>query len=499
MVLQYLVAALVLSVSAIYLYFNWLYRYWSRRNVSYITPRILLGNLEYPWAMKRGFVGTLADAYAEFKSQGKRFGGLFILHKPTFMPVDPELIKRMMTVDFQHFMNHGNFVDEEMEPLSANLLNLEDEKWKRLRTKLTPTFTSGKMKVMYDEMKSCGAQMIEFITALNSERAPLDIKEIVSCYSTDIIGSCAFGVDCNSFKNPDAGFRKYGRKVTEMDFWTALRMFTIFFLPEVKRLFRIKSLSPEVETFFTNAFKDVLNHRTTTNSKRNDFIQILLELGSGHGGSTKGLTTEEMLAQAFIFFGAGFETSATNLAFCLYELALQQDIQQKVREEIVEVLNRHNGEMTYEAIMDMKYMDQVLDESLRKHPPIPFLNRQCGKEYKIPGSDLIIEKGTSVMISAYGLQMDPDYFPDPEKFDPDRFSKENKPKIVPFTFLPFGDGPRVCIGQRFAVLQNKIGLCLILKEFRILPHETTPKRIRINPRAVTTVSLDKILLRSEAV
>ncbi|KAI4471433.1 cytochrome p450 [Holotrichia oblita] len=454
-VLQYVIAGLVLGVSVVYLYFKWLYSYWRKRNVSYITPRFLLGNLEYPWAVKRGFVGTLADAYKEFKSQGKKFGGLFVLYKPTFMPVDPAMIKRMITIDFQYFMNHGNFIDEKIDPLSANLLNLEDEKWKTLRTKLTPTFTSGKIKVMYDEMKSCGTQMVEHITTLSSEHKPLDIKEIISCYSVDIIGSCAFGIDCNSFKNPDAEFRKYGRMVTEMDFWTALRMFAIFFLPEVKKLFRIRSFRPDVEKFFTNAFKDVLNHRLATNSKRNDFVQILLELGSGHGGSTKGLTTEEMLAQSVIFFGAGFETSSTNLSFCLYELAWHQDIQQRLREEILEVLNRYDGEITYEAIMDMKYMDHVLDESLRKYPPVPFLNRKCGKDYKVPETDLILEKGTSVMISVTGLQMDPDHFPNPEKFDPERFSKENKSKIIPFTFLPFGDGPRVCIEQNWFMFDTK--------------------------------------------
>ncbi|KRT85204.1 cytochrome P450, partial [Oryctes borbonicus] len=244
-------------------------------------------------------------------------------------------------------------------------------------------------------------------------------------------------------------------------------------------------------------FKEVIDNRTSTNTKRNDFIQILLELGAGHMGSTQGVTTEEMLAQSFIFFDAGFETSSTNLTFSLYELAMHQDLQQKVRDEIFTVLERHNGEMTYEALMEMPYVDQVLDESLRKYPPIPFLNRKCSTDYKIPGSDLVIEKGTSVMISLPGLHMDPEYFPEPDKFDPERFSKENKSKIKPFTFLSFGNGPRVCIGQRFALLQNKLGLCLILKNFKISALETTPKKIVADPRGLTTVSIEPISLRSE--
>ncbi|GJQ77833.1 Cyp6a9 [Trypoxylus dichotomus] len=496
--LQYIATSLVLAVMTIILYFKWKYSYWKRRNVPYVEPKLLFGNIEYPWSMKKGFLGILWDAHKEFKLKRQKFGGIYLMHKPSFVPVDPDLIKSIMLNDFQYFMNHGNFLDEKNDPMSANLLNLEDEKWKTLRMKLTPTFTSGKLKLMYEEMRFCGAQMIQHVNMLNSQGRPLDIKEIISCYSTDIIGSCAFGLVCNSFKNPDAEFRKYGRMITEMNFTAALRMFTTFILPELGKIFRIRMFSKEVEDFFSTAFKEVIDHRTSTNDRRNDFIQMLLDLGVSHRGITKGLTTEEMLAQSFIFFGAGFETSSTNLSFTLYELAMHQDIQQKVRDEIFTVLKRHGGELTYEALMEMPYVDQILDESLRKYPPIPFLNRKCNKDYKVPGSDLVIEKGTSVMISLMGLHMDPEYFPEPEKFEPERFSKENKSKIKPFTFLSFGDGPRACIGQRFALLQNKLGLCLMLKNFRILPHESTPKTIRINPRGILTVSLEPILLRTEA-
>lgn len=86
-------------------------------------------------------------------------------------------------------------------------------------------------------------------------------------------------------------------------------------------------------------------------------------------------------------------------------------------------------------------------ETLRKYPPVPTLNRECSIDYTIPDTDIVIEKGTRVLIPAYGLHHDPDYFPDPDKFDPDRFSEENKGKIPSYAYLPFGDGPRNCIGK----------------------------------------------------
>lgn len=361
MILQYLVSSVVLIATILFLYFKWVFSYWKRKDVPYITPTIPMGNLENPITMKKGLIGILQDAYNHFKANGHRFGGIFIMYKPILIFTDPDLIKRITTSDFQHFVNHGNYVDEEKEPLSANLLNMEDEKWRELRAKLSPTFTSGKMKLMYTQIMDSAKQMVDHLSDLNSQNKALDIKEITSCYSTDIIGSCAFGLNCNTFKHPDSDFRKYSRLITDLNFTAAFRMFLVFMFPELKKVFPIRMFRKDVEDFFSNAFKEVINHRKETDFKRNDFIQLLLELGSGHAGNTNGLTTEQMLAQAFIFFGAGLETSATNLAFSLYQLAMNLDIQDKLREEIVEVIERHQGELTYEAIMDMKYMDQVVN------------------------------------------------------------------------------------------------------------------------------------------
>jgi cytochrome P450 family 6 len=87
-------------------------------------------------------------------------------------------------------------------------------------------------------------------------------------------------------------------------------------------------------------------------------------------------------------------------------------------------------------------------ETLRKYPPVPFLTRECTKKYTIPGTDVTIEEGTLVVIPVIGLHKDQKYFPNPEKFDPARFREEMKSKRPQFTYLPFGEGPRICIGKR---------------------------------------------------
>jgi len=235
-----------------------------------------------------------------------------------------------------------------------------------------------------------------------------------------------------------------------------------------------------------------VEYREKNNIVRNDFMQLLIDLKNNikngdngdHGSSQhdgKGLTMEEIAAQAFVFFIAGYETSSTTMTYCLFELALNQDVQDKVRQEVNAVLEKYDGKLTYDAIMEMKYMRQVIDETLRKYPPVPLLNRKCVEDYQIPETDLTIERNTAVIISVLGLHHDAEYFPDPENFDPDRFTEENKSKIKPFTYLPFGEGPRNCIGIRFGVMQAKVGLAVLLKNYKFSLNTKTQIPLQVNP------------------
>lgn len=132
----------------------------------------------------------------------------------------------------------------------------------------------------------------------------------------------------------------------------------------------------------------------------------------------------------------------------MYELALNLDIQEKLRDEIKTAIQNNDGKLTYDMLFDLEYLDQVIKESLRKYPPIPDSVRKCTNEYKIPGTNLIIPKGTTLELPIYSFHHDPEYFPDPKKFDPERFSPQNENNRHSFVYLPFGDGPRNCLGMR---------------------------------------------------
>ncbi|XP_018571707.1 probable cytochrome P450 6a13 [Anoplophora glabripennis] len=475
----------ILPLTYIYLKKKY-YTYWAKRGVPYIDPKFFYGDGMKILKGEISHAEQYLEFYKLFKARGVRHGGIYILFSPVYMPIDPELIRNFLQKDFDHFVNRGFYVNEEFDPLTGHLFNLEGAKWKNLRAKLTPTFTSGKMKMMFQTLKECSVGLEQLLHECSKTSDPLDVREIIARFTTDTIGSCAFGIECNSMKNPDAEFKKYGKRIFEVSNSNMLKQIIACFLPMsiVKRYF--KFIDQEVETFFVNAVRDTLAYREKNNILRNDFLHLLTTLKNEGNesdsieNSKPFLSLNEITAQCFVFFAAGFETSSTTTTFALYELSVNPEIQEKLREEILFTLEKHGNEVTYESIGEMTYLEKVINEVLRKYPPVPILHRRSNKSYNVPDTNVVIEEKRPVHIPVIGLHYDPDYYPDPEVFDPERFNEENKAKRPAFTYLPFGDGPRICIGLRFGKLQTKLALITILRYYNVALNEKTKTPLQLD-------------------
>lgn len=157
-------------------------------------------------------------------------------------------------------------------------------------------------------------------------------------------------------------------------------------------------------------------------------------------------TDDDIIAQCLEFFLGEFNTVSSVASFMFHELAMNPDIQDKLFAEIDRVKNDLKGSpLTYEMILKMKYLDMVLCETLRRWCPTPYLERTCKQPYTLDdfnGVKVNLEVGDSIFVPIYALHMDEKYFKKPIKFDPERFSDENKDKIQPGTYLPFGFIPR---------------------------------------------------------
>ena len=209
------------------------------------------------------------------------------------------------------------------------------------------------------------------------------------------------------------------------------------------------------------------------------------------------LTDDEVVAQSLIFLFAGYETSSNTLSFTLYHLAVNPDVQDKLRSEINEAVETNaRKKPLYEIAHNIEYLDCVIKEAQRLNPPAPFANRECDEDYDLNG--IHITKGTEVQIPIYALHHDPDVWQDPEKFDPKRFRGPAKDTHHAFQFLPFGAGPRNCIGMRFALMEIKLALVKILMKYKFVRSPETQVPLILHS-GVTLTARDGVMIRVESI
>ncbi|KMQ87734.1 cytochrome p450 6k1 [Lasius niger] len=437
---------LTASITVAYLYMTRKFKYWKERGVSEISPIPFLGNFTACIFKKKSPGRLLKEFYDQAK--GQPYVGFFIFDKPLLLVRDHELVKNVLTKDFNHFSDRY-FTPDETDRLGyANLFFIKNPMWRMLRLNMTSFFTPGKLKKMLELIDECAENLVEYLDSMNlgSRGKIMEVKELSGKFSTDVIGSTAFGLSTNSFKNPDAEFCKYGKMIFGPA--RSFEILAVTFMPLLSRLAGFTLFGKQTDAFMRKVFWETIAQRIKSGERRNDLIDILIELKKNHGDKDiEGFkfNGDDLLAQAGIFFAAGYETSATTMAFTLYELALHPEIQNRLREEILQALVKSDGKATYEMLMSLSYLDMVLFETLRIYPPLEYLQRLTTKVYNIPNSSLVIEKGTPIFISVRGLHFDPDYFPNPEKFDPERFNEDNKRNRPVYVHLPFGEGPHACI------------------------------------------------------
>lgn len=191
------------------------------------------------------------------------------------------------------------------------------------------------------------------------------MKDLLARFTTDVIGTYAFGIDCNSLNDPDVEFRKMGNKMFELPSGRIFKFFFISTFKNLARKARMKSVPEDVSEFFFNVVRETIDYREKSHVQRNDFMNLLMQLmekGELEGSDEKvgTLSMNEVVAQAFVFFLGGFETSSTTMSYCLYELSLYEDIQERARECVQSAIAKHGG-FNYDAVMDMDYLEQCIN------------------------------------------------------------------------------------------------------------------------------------------
>ncbi|KAK9512379.1 hypothetical protein O3M35_000823 [Rhynocoris fuscipes] len=503
-----LVEVLLLLLLVWLFYKQWCnaYKYWEQKGFPYIKGTFPFGSYSN-LILLREYAG---QAYKKLydRLEPHPFGGIYLARKRELILRDPEFIKRVLIKDFSYFKARSDF--PEISFLQKHLFSAEGDLWRALRVKLTPTFTSGKLKTMFSLFKDCSNKLDGHFKQLADNEEVIDAKDWMARFTTDIICTCAFGLEVNSLEKPDNELRLIGQSIFKpRSFRNILTRVIALLLPFLSKIMTVTAVIKKLEMPLLKIITDTVEYRERNNIRRNDFLDLLIDIMKKdnltvdkHEKSTEDgienslkMDLKLMTAQSFIFFAAGFETSSSVLANCLYELSMNPSIQDKLRDEIDSVLKKHTGEITYQAIHEMPYLEQVINETMRKYPTLPVLNRISTKQYFIPEMNLVIDKNTRLLVPVYGLHHDPKYYPEPEKFIPERFAPENKSSIPSCAYLPFGEGPRNCIGMRFGLLQTKTGIVTTLSKYRLIKTEKTPNKLTFEPTSFVSNVKDKITLK----
>ncbi|CAG5122787.1 unnamed protein product [Candidula unifasciata] len=452
-----------LAVAVLYLYKNIGTYHRNRYGVKYHQ---ISGNI----LMEVNFRHKLANWLRQYgETFGLQSGSQLVL-----VTANLDLWRYILIKDF------SNFIDREPKIMSStpffnSLFFSSGREWRKQRQILSPTFTSGKLKYISKSVQKSAQDLTDYLETQAKNGSTVLKKDVCGRYTSEIIAKTAFGLDAKFIAEEDAEFYEYSKNIFDFKDRGGLSKLIADFLqriPFVERMstevFKLQYFEPIKLT--TNKYFDVILQNTIRGKRlqqrnfcsRKDAPKVIPKLAY-----------EEMLGHSMLVIFAGMETTATTLQMCFYELAANSEVQDKVFQEITQVVKSDTP--TLEELNSLIYTQQVLDETLRLYPPVPSVKRIAQETLTYSG--VTIPKGATVVLPYFSALKDPRFFKDPDTFNPNRFSPKEKEKLDPLAFCVFGHGPRICLGMRLAYLELKQALVHVIRKLRVvLNDETEPKR-----------------------
>ncbi|RZC40627.1 p450 domain containing protein [Asbolus verrucosus] len=369
--------------------------YWESKGIPFEKPFLFFGSMYNLIMRKESFFETVRAIYKKYKTP---YVGIYIFNQRHLLVRSPELLKKILVKDFDKFINRNVAANESVDPISFHsLFSAKDTTWRNIRAKMSPVFTSGKIKLMLPLMKECGRDLTEYLTKNNGET--LDTRNVTKKYSVDIISSCAFGINSNCLKNENSEIMKVATKLLNFNtFVRSISVLSFFFIPKFVDIFRLTFGDLTSANYLMNIFKDTLKEREERKIVRHDLIDLLNNLKNNETVDDEYKFDDiKMAAQAITFFAAGNDTTSSTISFALYELALNKEIQDRLRQEVRESFDKV-GDFTYESIQEMIYLDMVLTEALRKYPLTTSLNRVVNTDYTFEETGLKLDKNLPAYI-----------------------------------------------------------------------------------------------------
>lgn len=452
------------------------------------SPNFLFGNLLSFWKT------PMFRQYMKWaKDYGKTYG-YFEGPTPVIVTSDTELLSEVFVKQFKAFHARKIFpvqVDPDRDE-EVHMFFARGERWRRLRSIANPAFNTSKMRLMSPMINS---QIDKFLHGLEDKcvrQQEFDIYDYLQRLTFDTIAKCGFGLNADSVRNPNDEYLQNCRGVITDTTKRPILFMLGFIFPTLHRLwiliyYWMGKLKFNPVIWLENKLQSVVQNRKSA-TKRDTYDLLELFLNSEYDPErsdmdqisdcennikcipkNRFLSTQELGSQCLLFLLSGYETTSTTLAYVMYEMAMNPKIQATLQEEIDKFYPEDHDKVEYDSVMKMEYLDMVWNETLRKYPlASTVIARQCMRSSTVGAHQ--IEPGTIVQANVWELHYDKDTWGEnPELFDPLRFSPENKAKLHPCAWMPFGHGPRRCVGLRLAQLEGKMTIVRTLREYSVLP------------------------------
>ncbi|XP_037506815.1 cytochrome P450 6B1 [Rhipicephalus sanguineus] len=461
---------------------------WRRHHFSYFKelgipgpkPNLIWGNLREYQSMPH---------YKVLEKWFQQYGDVFGYYNgdvPFVALKDLGFVEYICVRNFQNFVNRGVVMaTEERHPvLGRSIMHARSVGWKSIRKAVSYGFSSAKLKLMMPSIKEKADMFFELLAKHVDTGEEVNMMTKYEELSMEYVTRGLYGLNESFLGKPNHHLTVIAKAVFRSLMKGALHVIAqsttmfgslmkpFYFLIHAAGKFRLQALSDETE-------KIVNIRRKDPSYRRLDMLQNLLDAEYSEepmvssstpvpngGFETRPLTTQEVVVNAATLFVAGFETMATSLSYVTFVLAKYPHIQEKIRKEVSDTISA-SGSLDYEVVTKkLDYLSQVIDETLRRFPPaLTSITREAKEDFVYNGTKF--KAGTCFMIAQYHLQMDPRFWPCPDEIDPERFSPENSSALNKCAHVPFGIGPRNCVGMRLALLQLKYTVARLVQKYRL--------------------------------
>lgn len=456
------------------------------------TPLPFIGTFRHFFAVPTIFFQFFKEL---FETYGKTFKA-YILTEQTLITMDTEFIEFIATRS--QAINKSRAYSYLHNWLGQGLLTSSGQKWRSRRKMITPAYHFKVLDQFLEVFERNGNIMIEKLSQ-EVGNYQTDIFPYINLCALDTICETSMGTQVNAQINKESAFvqstKKMNRIMVSRTFsllktFDATYAYTKDYQIEKDALkvlhgYTMSVIKSRREELANRQMKDTSKdaHDDQIGNKRKDnFLDILLK--STVDGAL--LSDEDIREEVDTFTFEGHDTVSSGMSFALYAISNHPEIQQRLIEEQRSIFgNNPKRATTLNDISEMKYLEMVIKEAMRLYPPVPFMGREISEN--VAYKDMQLRKGVQIMIFVFELHRDASNFPDPLRFDPDRFLPENQVGRHPYAYIPFSAGHRNCIGQKFAMLEMKCTVAKVLRNYELMP--LTPKH--------EPMYLPEVILRSE--